>query len=753
MNRRSRSTRWLSVFLSACLLAPAIRAADDCYLAHEGNLLLLGNSKTEFTIDAATGVILQMRNKTADKCYLGPGRHGNFRMVYSTFALHGAASGDPWSAAYGTLIDGSKQVVASTELRRLDHGVILEVSYNRIRLEKHSIDVGLTYSIQLDSGSEESKWKIRVDNRDAGTVRELQFPYLSGLTPFPALAMPNQAGQLLRDPAASLSDEVPEVYLEYPARASMQWFDYYSAQCGLYMASYDRELNYTLLHFGRSDGDPNTTAMWITKYAFAVAGATWESPVLGVALHTGDWHWGGDTYRRWLESWVPPSKVSRRVAEMVDSDSDVFIKDASEKTLHNYDDAARLALQRPVGTGVMFVGWMYNGHDTYYPEYSPIPDLGGVPALTAAVDRIHAAGRLASAYVNLRLAAGKTATYAGGMGWGVLVKGPGIGVAAISSGELHEDWNSKWGPAEKGEGFHVVMCPSVKPWQDHMVAETSRVLREYHFDGIFLDQPGSFYAELCYDKHHGHSNPANAWGPGYLTMLRRIREATRAIDPDSYLWIEGMNDAYAQYLDFGMDKNPLWEPMRAHPQVEPFPEMWRYTRPHSIIVNTPKAYSFPPSQDNIYGDSYNFVMGIRGQDMLTDLDNSTRDEQERRKVVLGKIARLLREGSGYFFHGEFRDDVGLVASPAATFAKVYRGDGGFAIALWNTSDKQVETELKLKVPDSGFPRDVIAVTSLESGRPFPSDVQDGTLRVLVRLGAHDIDAAVIGLNPSVASRL
>jgi len=735
-------------FAVVCLLAfrsiPAAGAADECYLRQGAGALLFGNSRIEIEIDAASGAVVGMRNKAVNAAYLGAGTPGSFRLVYSTFAQHGAEKGDPWSAAYGTLVDGSRQHLSSTAFHTTEKGARLDVSYGRIQLERRSLDVGVVYAIELTAGSEESSWTIEVANRDEGTVREVHFPVLSGLSRLPALAMPNHAGQLLRDPVEQLSEETPEVRLEYPARASMQWFDYYSTRHGLYLASYDRDLNYTSLHFGRTSAQASTVAMWIARLPFTVSATTWKSPPIGVGLHPGDWHWGADAYRRWLESWVPPARVSSRVAEMVDSDPDIVFKDDGETLVHTYEDAVPAALRRPPGAGLMFVGWLRNGHDTYYPEYVPIPDLGGAPALTGAIDRIHAAGRLASAYVNLRLAAGSSSTYRNSRGWGVMIKTPGIGVATISSGELHEDWNRKWGPAQRGEGFHVVMCPSGRPWQDHMVAETSRALREYHFDGLFLDQPGSFYAELCYDKRHGHPNPASAWGPGYVAMLRRIREETRAIDPLSYLWIEGMNDVYAQFLDYALDKNPLWAPMRTHPRAETFPEMWRYTRPASIIVNDPKTYSYPPSQDDVYGDSYFYVMGIRGYGMLDDLDRTSESQRAARRAVLDKIARLWRSGAEYFFRGEFRDDVGLVAEPATTFARLHRGASGLAVAVWNTKDAALETELTVDLRRAGLAGGPSSVASLDTGRVLPYEATaHGGVRVRVRLGAHDIDAVVI----------
>ena len=106
-----------------------------------------------------------------------------------------------------------------------------------------------------------------------------------------------------------LSDELPVVWLEYPGRGSMQWFDYYSNEAGLYMASYNQELHYTRMSFGRLGQGPEA-GMWFVNYPFTARGISWESPALAVCLHTGDWHWGADRYRVWLESWIERAEAT-----------------------------------------------------------------------------------------------------------------------------------------------------------------------------------------------------------------------------------------------------------------------------------------------------------------------------------------------------------------------------------------------------------------------------------------------------------
>ncbi len=606
--------------------------------------------------------------------------------------------------------------------------------------------MAVKYSIELTSGGEQTVWRISVKNSGEGTVREVQFPFVSGLARMDSLLMPNHSGQRLRDPTEKLSDEVPVVSLEYPARASMQWFEYGSSRAGLYMASHDRNLEYTTLNFGRPDST-SAAAMWIVKYPFAVAGASWESSDLPVGIHSGDWHWGADRYREWLGTWVHPPDVPKRIREMTGGLGDVFIKGMGEELVHRYEDIVPYARTLPAGGIFLLVGWLYNGHDTFYPEYVPIPDLGGAEAMVSAIDKVHETGRRVAAYMNARLANNDTDTYRkNGKQWAVLTKAAGLGVSSLNFGELHEAWNNEWERSSRGVGWFSVMCPSAKGWQDHLVAESARIIRDYHFDGIFVDQPGSFFSELCYSRHHGHSNPATAWGPGYLEMLRRIRQEMRSATPDSFLWEEGMNDAYGQYLDYHLDKNPLWAPMRSHPDMETFVEMWRYTMPDSIIVNDPWAYSYAPSKDRIYGENYKFVMGVRGVGSLGDQEGKTVEtaaDRARRVAVAENIERLWRKGAEFFFYGRFLDDVGLKASNPAVFARTYRSGSSLAVAVWNTAGSASNCQITVDLDAAGLKGNAAKAVWLNGGDNVPFQARGRLVTLRTEMAPRAIDAIVI----------
>jgi hypothetical protein len=510
--------------------------------------------------------------------------------------------------------------------------------------------------------------------------------------------MPNQSGERLRNPVAALSDETPFIQLEYPARASMQWFDYSGSGRGLYLASYDQSLAFTRLNFGRAPVT-GSTAMWLSKFPFVASGSDWSSPPLALGVHDGDWHWSADRYREWIESWIPKPQVASGMRHMVGGMREVAIMNQAEKRLHTYEEIvpfARETLLSPAQAVFMVVGWFPYGHDTLFPEYRPIEELGGASALRSALDQVHSLGLGATAYLNARLCNHETDTYRrAGRTWAVLGKAPGLGVSTIDTFELQETWNTEWSRFSRGEGRFAVMCPSAKGWQDHIVGQIEGAVRDYGFDGLFLDQPGSYFAQLCYSPFHGHSSPATAWGPGYLEIFRRARERTRAVHPRSVLWTEGMNDALNQFLDYTMDKSLVWSPMRSHPSVESCVEMWRYTLPWYVTANYSGYYSLPESKDPVHGDGYRFVHGIRGINKGSSGRIKVSESQAApRSAYVDRIATLWQQAAEFFFDGTYLDTVGLSVSDPRIHAAVYRSSSNseHAIAIWNSSGKTISTD-------------------------------------------------------------
>lgn len=730
---------YLLPLAAACLWAAQ---PNDCYFTGREGAWLLGNSKIEIRLDARNGGITGLLNKTSGRQLLGGTAAEAFLVQYSTGNLTGAPARDVWNAVGGPYIRSGKQAVASKRFDKTAGGAVLEVAYDRLHLDRKTLDATLRYGVELASGSEQTLWTLSIENRTPGTIREVLFPFLAGVARLDTLIMPNQSGEKLSDPLGKIGDERPVISLEYPARASMQWFDYFSRDAGLYLASYDRNLTYTTLNFGRA-ADVTGAGMWIGKAAFVTSGSSWTSQPMALGIHSGDWHAGADRYREWIESWVPKPQVTPRIRQMLGGMREIMIRSNGQRSEHRYEDIVPFAedvLKSPRPGAFMMAGWLYNGHDTYFPEYNPIPDLGGAEALTGALDKVHALGLAVSGYINARLCNHETDTYRNfGRKWAVLGKAPGLGVTTVDQFELQEEWNRTWDHARRGEGRFAVMCPSAAGWQDHIVGQMVKMVRDYRFDGLFIDQPGSYYAQLCYSSLHGHSNPGTAWGPGYLEIFRRVREQTRKVNPQSFLWTEGMNDVFNQFLDYTMDKSLVWEPMRSHPEVESFVEMWRYTVPWYVTGNHPGNYSFAPSKDPVYGDGFFFVNGIRGTDKSLSRGRN-RENAAAHSEFVDKIAQLWEKGAEFLIDGQYMDNVGLTVSAPAVLAKGYRSSGGYAVAMWNTSASPITVRVSVDPARIGVSGRMQAASSLAGASVKQNGGPDDGIEL--ELQPHAVDLIV-----------
>jgi hypothetical protein len=730
----------LALLLVSAVNSCTVNHINDCYMQEKGAETLLGNSKIEIRLDSKTGGVKGLLNKDAKVEYFTTGAIAEvFRLTHCTYALHGAMPGDIWSAVSGTVISSSNQVVTSKKFNRTDDGGKVEIIYEQLALEKRTIDVRITYTIELKTRDEETKWNIRIENNDEGTIREVHFPVLSGLNALDDLIMPNHSGQKLTDPVNKLSDEIPVITLEYPARASMQWFEYYSAGTGLYLASYDKQLGYEKLCFGRS-GEKKDAAMWIVKYPFAVSRSSWSSPDYAVAGHSGDWHWGADRYRRWMGTWAGDQGVSRWIREIPRGLGDIWVQAGTPEgsvPFARIGNRARELREQEHAGAMSLLGWYAGGGIVgKAPDYTLLPEMGDTTDLASSIEQAHGYNVAVGVYVNSRLADTEADMYKDhGREWIVRGKSRELGTPTIETFDLFY-------------GNHATMCPAAQGWQNCLVEQFTRAIKNYRLDGLFIDQTGSYYAELCYNRDHGHSTPATAWGPGNLELLRRTREATRKTNPDSYLWIEGMVDAYGQYVDCFLDKNPVMEPMRIHPEMQTFPEMWRYTFPGFITVNDPAVYSYPPAKDLVYGEYYYFVMGIR---LTWPPDNkmaggSTEEELSRHRAVVERIDKLWPSAKDFLCYGRFMDDIGLKVSCPGVLGKVYMTDTGLAVPLWNTSADPVKCTITLDLAALGREDEKInTVISLSSGMQLPCKVRKHSANIEIQLRPRDIDMLVLKL--------
>jgi hypothetical protein len=503
---------------------------------------------------------------------------------------------------------------------------------------------------RLDSGRGEVAWSIELVNGARGTVVGVIGPGLAGIRDIAGgwLYFPDRPGQRLADPWQALSAKANR--MEYPVPASMQYVVYAGADTGTASRSgvrgvayhvFDQEMVYKQLVFGGADREIS-----VIQYPFVAAGGRWQSPPIVWQALRRDWHEAADRYRGWFGSWAVRPAISAQVrafpilagtvvrARPVD---DPRIHDVTkEQEVRTYAAALEQVrqLQQRGYEGAEFIGWFGRGHDTAYPDYDPAADMGGEEGLKNTVAEMHKMGLLAIFYLNARLGDYNSPTLQAHPEWEV---------------ELANGQRTKEGYG--GETF-AVMCPAVPGWQEHMRQQILRVERDYHGDGVQLDQVGAAWSFLCFNPAHGHRTPATAWTEGYTKMLRDSQRETRMINPQFWTWIEGAWEGAGQYVD--LSGGGFW---KRTPGSVTFPRLYRYTLPDHPMFGDPKMGGVPVW-------------------CPTDI--------HRAKKIYDAVRSI-------FWDGRFMDDIGLSAPQGAE-------------AYWFRQGPRVVLTVKSKAPhvDLGF---------------------------------------------------
>ena len=152
------------------------------------------------------------------------------------------------------------------------------------------------------------------------------------------------------------------------------------------------------------------------------------------------------------------------------------------------------------------------------------PDLGGMEALKAGVDRLHENGKRVTLYVE-----------------GLIVPEESELFDHIPDAKnwlvMNED-GGNFGPYTKQK--FAQMCAGCAEWQDHLTRMIVRLVKESGVDGVRIDSL-NFYFWPCYNPAHNHASPFdyNAW---VRELYAKVSAAVKPIKPDILLAVEGPSD-------------------------------------------------------------------------------------------------------------------------------------------------------------------------------------------------------------------
>jgi len=506
----------------------------------------------------------------------------------------------------------------------------------------------------LQATVQEVLLRAEVTNDTGLQLVSFDFPRLpaTGITAKHALYLATPWGSRNFDPINFLRDKHNgEVFRRYPADLAMQYT----------MIGDGRDLHYlSAYHTGDETFEvwcsviSNDTICLTNRWYPFLNKRRWSTPPNGIAHLRGDWHVGADLYRSHMSSVFRPPRRNPWLQENFHGWMQVGLKSEGKPPAYRFTDIPALySRAASVGISVIHVyGWAGRAFDTMYPDYDINPELGDAEELRDALDQVKAMGGRVQLYTNGRLVDPDSRFF------------KTIGSDCIIIGE---DGN----PPTEQYGTSVVFyiaCPSCAEYQSYFQEQLRRIVEDFRAHAVQIDQVSCNHSYLCYSTKHGHSKPSNNWLPGIEKFLTELRAMYTEINPEFWVWVEGMNERFGQYYDInqGQYSAPPWN------IGDSFPEQFKYTYPEYLITHI--SNTIPQACHALAQcKPFDFMVGTLDDEQMSNL--------------LRDLVHVRKREPSYFKYGEFRDTVGFAIDTDAIEARLIRGtDGGNLVTLWNHSD-------------------------------------------------------------------
>ncbi len=579
--------------------------------------------------------------------------------------------------------------------------------------ENQRIDAGLTLHFRMtDSGLQVSADLV---NRDpAVQLAELQITPVSGarsLTGQPAndyIAWPRDLGRRVRNPAyADLSayagfrkyERHDQFHTDMDAlyqdgKASMQWYDWYNREEGLYCGSEDTTRQALGLHIER-DVALNVLRFGFIRYPMLEAGEAWSGQAMSFFPHEGDWHAGARYYRDWMNrkgGFVPPERPQWS-QDFTGWLRLIFKQHHGEI---NWDYSMIPALYdelEAAGLKTLYIlGWEQGGFARLWPDFVPDERMGGAAKLREGIEYVHRKGGKVLLFLSYALIDHQSD----------FCRNQGGDQATIKS-----IWNEDIPFAETycGEGTYrkicnpampmYLACPGAPLWQKKM-KEAAQICLELGADGVLYDI-GGWKPYFCYAQGHTHQKPSHSH-ESKAANYADLRAYVKSFGDEKIILMEHNVDIYGQSMDISQGSATLPDARLLTPETAGNPldagndtmllEMYRYTFPELVMTNRECG------EDETHYKAlagYSFLLGLRFDMTIYRCCGSLKDIPHY-AAYLKELVGLYQTYSDYILRGTFVDTEGFSGSNPLVFAKGWRSAAGkLAVTLWNPTgcDQQI----------------------------------------------------------------
>ena len=581
------------------------------------------NDCMRLRFDKTNGSLISLYNVVRNSENLGT-TGGNFTLYVDT------ATGDMWEtkpvqfaqcqpdgdanrpdsypsvAASVAVVSSRTQTVKSVEQKEITRGMQLTFCYD-VAFEhggKQYSGIAVRSIVSLREGEKQCEWSYEIENNCAGTVvmqfvaaqiedvaasqkYSLFWPMHEGELHEDAVQLA-KGGELVTSVDGFASDGTRKLVEEYPSHLSMSLVQLYNDTQSLFYYVTDDTNEYKQFNFGIFDGEHDYDAgkadvisLSVTQYPFVEGnGVKKELHTVHLGLGTeGDWYEGSDAYRSWKETTDIRSKSYMPIAETLPGYGAFtfkLINDAQpsigyDKMLSGGNIASNAASFDGIGVDAVFcLGWMDEGFDSKYPDYNFNEAMGGESGMQRGIAMAHENGDQVVLYINLYAATNDSQWF------NRMIDGQKQGDLAKVKSAYGKDYNFTWANGTDTPFYSI--CPGSQ-YFINSIAEAVEKVAKSGADGIFFDQLMEMSSNLCFDRSHGHSTPATAYGEGYDKLFTYIRSTMDMYSDNYFFSCEGICDAYLKYVDIpGLMWSRLfgWSDHTA-------PQITRYTLPTRIM--------------------------------------------------------------------------------------------------------------------------------------------------------------------------
>jgi len=724
------------------------------YSRVEREMLIIGNNLLEIRLSALTGGIIGIENRKTRVQYVKEKERSPALYLWTLLSdkLH------PHGPDFGN--DSEPIKIRSPNGRtfrsyKFDHTAQGESITIKHRLLA-SIDV--TYTITVSEGSDLTFWHVKVENNNKdprmGQVVGVGFPQLGGLRldEIPendVLVRPNRFGEKIQDPVGKAGTY--PVNLCYEGFASMMWMDLYSTEAGsgLYLASYDKTLLMTELE-SEADVETRTMRLGLRKYAYIPPGESWASEQYVVGLHSEDWHYAADAYRRWAQSWMKKPDVPDWVKETDGwygvglgprqyHDSDAIYRFKEIPSL--YSEAEYLGLNWIEVWGQMVMNGCYR---FYYPD----PYLGTVEELEEAVREVKERDGHIGFYVNIQAFDPRLPQlpekYQQKIPLDVPIPNWWDEFKNYAAVHFDGSYTRQYIRHDIWSDGHRIMCTACEGWRRYLMYwAIEKYVQEYGADVMYIDQVSSPPVEYCFDFTHGHRHHG-ACVQGRTETLRRMIEEGWKAEPNFALVFEGNGDAVGQYGHVHLLTSVAGQTKYPHPEV------YSYTFPDHIIIDgfangwsqkTMSCY-YPEIKDRSWRKEdvlkRVFLLGYRF-DLCVPLRKGDPFTEYVRKVI-----DLRKRIKTWLYSSRFMDERGLRGLPKNVEAKLFNHDECLIVTILDNRTKGAPFELGIELDSYGNPKiEGVTLHTLEDKKELGFKEDPISLTVKISIPPKEIAALVL----------